>query len=199
MSERLPEEVFFAGPNASGKSTVTDGFAVKGKYINADDIKRVLGCDDLEAAQKAETFREECVAQKMDFTFETVMSTDRNLNLLKKAKKTGFFVKGTYVITCDPAINIARVKHRALNGKHNVPTDKVVSRYKKSLDLLPEVLNICDVCNIYDNSDAQPVRIFKKRKNVYFFQETDFWKKKGIARLTGILEEKLLPMTMLHA
>jgi len=28
-----------------------------------------------------------------DFTFETVLSTDRNINLLKKAKEKGFFIR----------------------------------------------------------------------------------------------------------
>ena len=42
-------------------------------YINADDIKNVLHCSDLEAAQKATSMREECVAANKSFTFETVL------------------------------------------------------------------------------------------------------------------------------
>lgn len=42
---------------------------------------------DLEAAQKAEALREQALQDRRDFTFETVMSTDRNLKLLKKRKK----------------------------------------------------------------------------------------------------------------
>ena len=91
-SVKLPEVMFFAGPNGSGKSTITRMARIVGEYINADDIKRTTLCSDLEAAQRAEELRESMVAQKKDFTFETVLSTDRNLNLLKKAKDNGYFI-----------------------------------------------------------------------------------------------------------
>lgn len=55
-----------------------------GVYINADDIKRSILCSDLEAAQKAEELREFMLEKGEDFTFETVLSTDKNLKLLKK-------------------------------------------------------------------------------------------------------------------
>ena len=81
-----PEVIVFAGPNGSGKSTITKMAKTVGVYINADDIKRSSFCSDLEAAQKAEALREQAIREKRDFTFETVLSTDRNLNLLRRAK-----------------------------------------------------------------------------------------------------------------
>ena len=81
-----PEVIVFAGPNGSGKSTITKMAKTVGVYINADDIKRSSLCSDLEAAQKAEELREQAIREKRDFTFETVLSTDRNLNLLRRAK-----------------------------------------------------------------------------------------------------------------
>ncbi len=85
--EFLPEVIVFAGPNGSGKSTITRLAKTIGKYINADDIKRTNLCSDLEAAQHAESLREQSVQDRADFTFETVLSTERNINLLKKQKK----------------------------------------------------------------------------------------------------------------
>ena len=56
MSKRnmLPEIIVFAGPNGSGKTTITHMARTIGVYINADDIKRSSLCSDLEAAVKAE-------------------------------------------------------------------------------------------------------------------------------------------------
>ena len=82
---KLPEVIVFAGPNGSGKTTITGMAKTVGEYINADDIKRTTLCTDIEAAQKAEELREKMISEKRDFTFETVLSTDRNLLLLKKA------------------------------------------------------------------------------------------------------------------
>ncbi len=73
---RLPEIIIFAGPNGSGKTTITRMARTIGVYINADDIKRSSLCSDLEAAVKAEELREEMIEKGEDFTFETVLSTD---------------------------------------------------------------------------------------------------------------------------
>ena len=93
---KLPEVVVFAGPNGSGKTTITRMAKVVGDYINADDIKRTTLCSDLEAAVKAEELREKMIAKQRDFTFETVLSTERNL-LLRNAKAQGYFVRGIYM------------------------------------------------------------------------------------------------------
>lgn len=73
---RLPEIIIFAGPNGSGKTTITRMARTISVYINADDIKRSSLCSDLEAAVKAEELREEMIEKGEDFTFETVLSTD---------------------------------------------------------------------------------------------------------------------------
>ena len=87
MSEfqRKPEIVIFAGPNGSGKSTFTQLLKPPMDYINADEIKKYLKCSDLDAAQLAEKQREEHLEQMQEFCFETVLSTERNLILLKRA------------------------------------------------------------------------------------------------------------------
>ena len=82
--ELLPEVIVFAGPNGSGKSTITRMAKTVGLNINADDIKKTTLCSDLEAAVKAEELREKMLQEKKNFTFETVLSTERNLNLLKR-------------------------------------------------------------------------------------------------------------------
>lgn len=90
--QKKPEIVVFAGPNGSGKSTFTELLKPPIDYINADEIKKNMKCSDLEAAQIAEKQREEHLANMQEFCFETVMSTDRNLNLLKRAKAMGYFI-----------------------------------------------------------------------------------------------------------
>lgn len=96
----LPKVIVFAGPNGSGKSTITRMAKIGGEYINADDIKRTTLCTDLEAAVKAEELRECMIVDRKDFTFEIVLSTDRNLLLLQRAKEKGYFIRGIYVLTC---------------------------------------------------------------------------------------------------
>lgn len=184
-SEKLPEIIVFAGPNGSGKSTITKMAKVIEPYINADDIKRTNYCTDLEAAQLAEKMREQAIANNKSFTFETVMSTDRNLKLLQKAKEKGYFIRCIYVLTADVNINILRVESREAIGGHGVPEDKIRSRYNKALKLIPELVDIADVMHIYDNSIV-PYRIFKKRKSEYYVWDNEIWDTKAIRKLVGL-------------
>ena len=185
QNEKLPEIIVFAGPNGSGKSTVTQYAKVIPPYINADEIKRANNCSDLEAAQIAETLREKCIEKNISFTFETVLSTPRNLNLLKRAKEKGYFIRCIYVLTVNPDINVLRVKTREKAGGHGVPEDKIRTRYQKALALIPELIPVCDVLHIYDNYNI-PFRIFKKRKTQYFFWENENWNKEKIEKITGM-------------
>ena len=189
MSEKneiwLPEVIVFAGPNGSGKTTITKMAKTVGEYINADDIKRTTLCSDLEAAVKAEELREKMIEQKKDFTFETVLSTDRNLLLLRKAKEQGYFVRCIYVLTSNADINVARVSAREALGGHGVPEEKIRQRYERALKLIPQLLDTCDVLHLYDNTEA-PFRFFKKRKDVYYRWTNDFWSFDDIEKLTGI-------------
>ena len=184
-NEIKPEVMFFAGPNGSGKSTITRMAKIVGKYINADDIKSATHCTDLEAAQKAESLRNMAIDGHEDFTFETVLSTDRNLELLRRAKKEGYFIRGIYVLTSDPEINVSRIRLRVALGGHDVPKEKIISRYERALNLLPQLVEVCDILHIYDNT-TEPFRIFKKRKTVFYKWGNESWDSCSISKLTGI-------------
>ena len=179
-----PKIVVFAGPNGSGKSTITSEGNIFGQYINADDIKVQENCSDEEAAIYAERLREACLANLESFTFETVLSTERNLNLLRRAKRAGYFIRGFYVLTCSPEINVARVKARVSIGGHDVKKEKIITRYYRALRLLPSFVDVCDVCSVYDNT-IEPYRIYKKYHG-NTFQENKFWSQTEIMKLVGL-------------
>ena len=182
---KLPEVIVFAGPNGSGKSTITRMAKTIGAYINADDIKKTILCSDMEAAVKAEELRKSMIENKRDFTFETVLSTERNLLLLQKAREQGYFVRGIYVLTSNADINVARVSAREALGGHGVPEEKIRARYEKALKLIPRLVEVCDILHIYDNT-KEPFRIFKKRKDVYYRWSNQYWSVTEIEQLSGI-------------
>jgi predicted ABC-type ATPase len=179
-----PIVLIYAGPNGSGKSTITKFMPQHGVYINADDLKKEYSLTDIDAAQKAEALRNKLVEKKHNFTFETVFSTDRSLSLIQRAKNTGYEIQCIYVLTCNADINVARVKHRVLKGGHDVPVDKIRSRYIKALKLLPKIIDVCDKILIYDNS-VMPALIFKKDGNGNTYFPTEIW---PIEKLKGLLK-----------
>ena len=182
---KQPTLLVFAGPNGSGKSLITRKFEIKGLYINADEIKRQdNSLSDLDAAVEAETLREHCLHEMEDFSFETVLSTDRNLDLIARAKEAGYFVDCVFVLTADPEINIFRVKTRVLKGGHDVPVDKTRSRYKKSLENIPSLVALCDRIRIFDNSDEPFIIYIKNTDGSEIISKNNYWSIRKIIALT---------------
>ena len=178
-----PKILVFAGPNGSGKSTITKGLPICGIYVNADEIKRLSGCTDLEAAEEAEQIRHMLLKAHKDFTFETVLSTDRNLELLLKAKEQGYEIYAVFVLTKDPEINVRRVRARVKAGGHDVPKEKIISRYEGSLRNLPRLVRISDHTRVIDNSGSEPHLICEVVNRQLTIWETEEWSKADILRL----------------
>lgn len=182
MSEKKPMVLFFAGPNGSGKSTITSYFETVGTYTNADDMVKVTGMSNQEAALFADESRYASIASKEDFTFETVLSSEYKLNILKKAKGEGYFIKGVFVLTVDPLVNVARVEARVASGGHNVERDTVIRRYHKSIDNIKELMNLCDILHVYDNT-IEPVRIIRKHKDDISVIPNELWSEEELLSL----------------
>ena len=142
----------------------------------------MYGITDLEAAQQAEKLRTILLEKRADFSFETVLSTERNLFLLEKAKSMGYDVQCIYVLTCDENINVARVKARHAAGGHDVPEEKIRVRYHRALALIPRLLRTCDKVIIYDNS-VKPRLILHYEAGVATTFPCDIWPEVAIQSL----------------
>ena len=90
--------------------------------------------------------------------FETVLSTEENVAFVKKAKDEGFHIRLVFIATDNPEINIARVAKRVSDGGHDVPTEKIRSRYPRSIKNLVRLIPLVDEGWVYDNSteDTHP-------------------------------------------
>lgn len=89
------------------------------------------------------------------FTIETVLSDRRKLEYIKSAKNLGYRIYLYFVSTKDVEINIKRVSQRVSLGGHNVPEEKIRSRYQKSLEILFDALRLCDRAYLFDNSEEK--------------------------------------------
>jgi predicted ABC-type ATPase len=159
-----PVLLIVAGPNGSGKTTLTrqlraDGVDL-GFYINPDDIAETLegGYGERVAAaqRKAEELRQSCLSEYRSFSFETVMSHPSKIEVLKQARSLGYIVILYFVATEAPELNVARVRQRIALGGHSVPEDRIVKRYKRAMDLLPDAIRQCDRAVLFDNSYRAP-------------------------------------------
>ena len=157
-----PVLVMIAGPNGSGKTTLTErlratGFDL-GEYINADDISVGLAGDSADVSREAQRLAEErrqsCLARGVSFSFETVMSHPSKIELLHQARALGYFIQLFFVGVEDPRINVDRVAQRVALGGHDVPIDRIIHRYERTMALLPEAIHASDRTVLFDNSHS---------------------------------------------
>lgn len=109
------------------------------------------------AADLAGFIRQRLIETGVSFTFETVLSHDSKLDVLKHAKSKGFRIYLYFVATDDPEINVSRVKIRVAQNGHAVREDIIISRYWKSLNLLYPTIKLSNRAFLFDNSGAQSI------------------------------------------
>lgn len=163
MRKEKPKLLVIAGPNGSGKTSLTSQILkhewVEGcVYINPDNIAQEQFGDwnspeaVMKAARLATEQRENCLENRQDFIFETVFSASDKILFLEKAKKAGYFIRLFFVGTDHPAINASRIAHRVMEGGHDVPITKIVKRYYKSIENCCVAASLVDRLYVYDNS-----------------------------------------------
>jgi predicted ABC-type ATPase len=152
-----------AGPNGSGKTTLTNHLRALGvdfgEYINPDDIAADLDGtydDRVRAAQAiADKKRDDHLQAKKSFSFETVMSHESKIDVLRRARSAGFQVYVYFVGTGDPQTNVDRVAARVRLGGHDVARDRIVARWHRTMQNLRFALTLADEAFVFDNSSTE--------------------------------------------
>lgn len=169
-----PELIIIAGPNGSGKTSVT-GKILEHQwiencvYINPDNIAQDEFGDwnspeaVQKAAKRAAELREENLLKREGIVFETVLSSIDKIFYIKRAKEAGYFIRLFYVGTDHPSINASRIAHRVMEGGHDVPISKIISRFTKSIANCSTIATLVDRLYVYDNSVeyAEPKLLFR--------------------------------------
>ncbi len=158
-----PLLIVIAGPNGSGKTTITSEVLASewledAVYINPDNVaqEKFGNWNSPEAVKEAalfcEKWRELCLEERKSLIFETVMSAYDKVDFIRRAKQSGYFVRIFFISTENPIINASRIARRVMKGGHDVPITKIISRYIKSIANCAEIAPEVDRVYVYDNS-----------------------------------------------
>ncbi len=171
-----PKLWIVAGPNGSGKSTLYDSTLIEdfGRsvwIINPDLLtQRIIDEEslsregaNLQAVERIMAWLVASLPVHQTVGVETVLSTDKYRDLVKRAKSYGFEVCLIYVMLRSPELNVERVRLRVKRGGHDVPEERVVSRFFRSLSQLPWFLEAAHRAYIFDNSGASPKLVAAKQ------------------------------------
>jgi predicted ABC-type ATPase len=156
---RRPIVVAIAGPNGAGKTTFFEShLKLTGlRFLNADSIARELEVDAYEAARMISALRTELVNQRESFIFETVFSdpVGDKLGFLKQAAESGYAVVLCFVGIAGAATSEQRVAMRVSQGGHDVPPEKLVQRFPRTLSNLAAAIRDLPCVLIFDNDDLK--------------------------------------------
>lgn len=171
-----PLLIVVAGPNGSGKTTITSEVLASewledAVYINPDNVAQDKFGDwnSPDAVRRAalfcERWREDCLVNGKSLIFETVMSAPDKLDFIRRAKQAGYFVRIFFIGTENPTINASRIARRVMKGGHDVPIPKIISRYIKSIANCAEIASDVDRLYVYDNSaeNTKAITLFRLR------------------------------------
>ena len=162
--EQRPLIVALAGPNGAGKTTFYHAHLRPTQLysVNADVLADELQLEPHDAAELASIIRQQLFAERESFVFETVFSDPAGdkLGFLKKAAEEGYTVVLCFIGISGSDISEQRVAMRVSQGGHDVPTEKLVERFQRTLGNLKAAIRELPHVWIFDNSDL--TRPFRK-------------------------------------
>jgi predicted ABC-type ATPase len=148
------------GPNGAGKSTFVELVLAPLRpgvtFVNADVIAAARWPDDpsghaYDAARVAADTRDALIAARLPFIAETVFSHSSKLDLIARAQSVGYSVT-LHVLLVPERESVQRVAHRVLAGGHDVPEEKIRSRYGRLWPLVADAIARADLAHVLDNS-----------------------------------------------
>ncbi len=155
--DRRPTIVAIAGPNGAGKTTFFHSHLASSglQFVNADVLAAEFAIDPYQAARLADALRRALVARGESLVFETVFSdpVGERISFLEESVLRGYVVVLCYIGLSGPDQSAERVAMRVSQGGHDVPDDKLWSRYSRTIDNLQAAISRLPHVLIYDNSD----------------------------------------------
>lgn len=172
-TDKKGDFIIVVGANGSGKSTYIANLLktndIDIRYINADIVEKTLfsNIDDdkqrmITSMEYTKNIMEQAIENRQSVIYETVFSHPSKLDLVKKAIENGYNVKAIYIKTNNYNINISRVKKRASQGGHDVPEEKIISRYPRVLSNVKILEGIVDDFTVFDNSKEKSTVVLEK-------------------------------------
>jgi predicted ABC-type ATPase len=162
-----PIIVVLAGPNGAGKSTFFSSHLAQAglRFVNADLLARALKLSAQQAMEAANALRSELIRQRESFITETVFSdpVGAKLNQFTHAMAQGYTVLMLFIGISGPERSDERVAMRVSQGGHDVPPDRVIARFPRTMANLRSALHALSGVLVYDNDDLRhPYRVIAR-------------------------------------
>jgi predicted ABC-type ATPase len=164
LHSEKPVVVVLAGSNGAGKTTFYELYLERLglPFVNPDRIAQLLNSAQPElhayqGAKFADEIRRDLISRRLSFFMESVFSdpVGEKVQFLKDAQGAGYTVIGVFIQLSDSALSAARVIQRVSRGGHDVPDDKIQSRFGCTARNIQAALQFVDVGLLINNSSAE--------------------------------------------
>jgi predicted ABC-type ATPase len=168
--DQRPIIVAIAGPNGAGKTTFYYAHLQQAglRFVNADAMARELNIEPYAGARVAGSLRLELVQQRESFVFETVFSdpVGDKLAFLKGAAQAGYSAILCFIGISGPKVSEQRVAMRISQSGHDVPTEKLIARFPRTLVNLGAAIRELPQVWVFDNDNLRtPFRLVTAFEN----------------------------------
>jgi len=180
-----PNLYIIAGCNGAGKTTASMTLLPEildcQQFVNADNIAKGLSpfrpeSVAFEAGRIMLHRIDELMNAKVDFAFETTLSTRSYQGKVIKAQDMGYNVMLMYLWLPSPEIAVQRVQNRVAEGGHNIPEDVVIRRYHRGIaNLLNLYADICDTTIVVDNTLEMETIAIKVKQSKWSINHEQKW------------------------
>ena len=164
LVSKQPTVVVIAGPNGAGKSTAAPYLLKQAldirEFVNADQIAAGLSAYSpetvaFEAGRIMLKRLHDLAAAKVNFAFESTLSSRTFALFLTRCKAQGYRVQIFYVALPSAELAVNRVALRVKLGGHNIPQADIERRFQRSLHNLHTLyLPLTDRWTVLDNASG---------------------------------------------
>lgn len=156
-----PIMIAIAGSNGAGKTTFYEAHLKKTglPLVNADRLAAEFDLAPYEAARLAKRVRSSLIQERESFVFETVFSdpVGDKIRFLEEVAASGYTVGLCFIGLSSAMLSAERVAMRVSQGGHDVPSEKLTSRFPRTLENLKSAISKVPHVFVFDNSDlARP-------------------------------------------
>ena len=144
--------MIFVGANGSGKTTLASQIGVYQSHMNPDDwgLEHFgLNRNTQEVAIATTKIIEGWLDAGVDFSFETVASSEQKIDLIARIALADYFVTVHYCQLANDKDSIDGVTRRVRNGGHDVPIEKLIHRYPKVLHNIKKIKDLANEFNVW--------------------------------------------------
>jgi len=164
-----PQELTSYAERSTYDDSVKEFFRSEAVRVDDDCVKfDARAVNSYTIALFTNFLQEMAILRGESFSQETVFSHPSKIDALRRAREADYRTYLYYIATDSARINLRRVANRHSQGGHDVPPEKIMERYRRSLAQVKDAVPYLSRAYFFDNTGSQMVYLGQYSENTGF-------------------------------